>query len=159
MISWDDCFLEMLETVKKRSPDTQTQVACIFTKNNRIVSSGYNGFPSGLDGLPTERPAKYPWMIHSEINAIVNSQDKAETAYITHLPCNTCAKAMWQFGIRKCIIPANRKVFSFTDDDYEVLCKLVHEGMQLIVGGITIYGYINMDYSPNIDLFKEQLAN
>lgn len=131
---WDYYFLEMLELVKSRSPDSETRVACILTENNRIISTGFNGFPSGLDNLPTKRPLKYTWMLHSEQNAICNLLIKPNnpTAYITHYPCNVCLKMLWQIGCRRIVVPENRKFFSFSKEDQEVLDLLRDNGLELI---------------------------
>lgn len=131
MKDWDSYFLDMLNLVRTRSSDSQTQVATILTENNRIVSTGYNGFPSGLDGLPSVRPAKYKWMVHGEINAIVNCMHRPTnpTCYITGTPCHRCMIAMWNFGVRR-VISLNQSFNSLTDDDFEVLFKLVDNGLE-----------------------------
>lgn len=126
----------MLEVVKKRSPDAETKVACILVEDKKIVGVGFNGWPAGIDGLPDHRPEKYPFFVHSEPNAIVNCKKdvKNPIAYITHLPCNVCLKMMWNFGVRKIIVPPNRKVFSYTDDDYLILGTLIINGLKLNIG-------------------------
>lgn len=131
---WDRYFLEMLELVKRRSPDKETQVACILTENNRIISQGYNGWPSHIDNLPNTRPDKYPFMVHSEINAIANLLVKPTnpTAYLTHYPCNICLKALWQISCRRVVVPKNRKFFSFSQDDQIVLDLFRGNGLELV---------------------------
>src|SRR3990167_1679498 len=111
MPTWDEYFFNLLEIVKTRSPDPRTHVGCIFTKNNRILGSCYNAFSSGLD-IEVTNENKYPFMVHSEQNCVVNSKKKKNiTAYITHLPCHVCLRLMWNYGVRIIKVPQNRHVF------------------------------------------------
>ena len=130
MINWDSYYLDMLDIVRKRSSDKQTQVATILVENKRILSTGYNGWPSGIDNLPDTRQEKYKWMIHGEINAIVNCAFRPTNpiCYITGTPCNVCNKAMWNFGVRK-IISLNQSFKCLNEDDLEVLFKLIEYGL------------------------------
>jgi len=139
MKDWDSYFLDMLHLVRSRSSDSQTQTATILTENNRIVSTGFNGWPSGVDNLPSTRPDKYKWMIHGEINAIVNCQYKPKNpvCYITGTPCNVCNKAMWNFGVRK-IISLDRVWASQSEDDLEVLFKLIDHGLEFYLARLPI---------------------
>ena len=98
-----------------RSKDPNTQVgACIVNDDNRIVSVGYNGFPRGCsdEDFPWERSAdrqndtKYPFVCHAELNAILNSNGigvKGSRIYVALFPCNECAKAIIQAGIKEII--------------------------------------------------------
>ena len=98
----------------KRSKDPNTQVgACIVDKNNKIVGMGYNGFPIGCsdDELPWEGKAdeendtKYPYVVHAEANAILNSTKDLHGArmYIGLFPCNECTKLIIQSGIKEIV--------------------------------------------------------
>ena len=96
----------------KRSKDPNTQVgACIVDSNHVILSTGYNGFPLGCsdDELPwarTGEDTKYPYVVHAELNAILNSGGKSlrdATIYVGLFPCNECAKAIIQSGIREVV--------------------------------------------------------
>ena len=112
-INWDEYFMGIALLSAKRSKDPNTQVGCcIVDDNNRIVSVGYNGFPNGIsdDDFPWEREGeplntKYFYVCHSELNAILNTnQDlKGCTLYVTLFPCNECAKAIIQKGIKKIV--------------------------------------------------------
>ena len=102
--SWINVFMEMAFVISQRSPDAQTWCGCVIaTKDNRIVSCGYNGYPRDIDysNLPDTRPDKYPWMVHAERNAVLNCETKPKncTAYITGAPCRECMTEMWQAGI------------------------------------------------------------
>lgn len=101
---WTDYFLGLAKVVAQRSHDVHTQHGCVITdKQHRILGVGYNGFPKGLDDqyLPTTRPEKYHWMIHSERNALSNCVVRPDggTAYVTGQCCNDCVMALHQEGI------------------------------------------------------------
>jgi dCMP deaminase len=103
---WTNYFLGLAKVVSQRSHDIHTKHGCIITdSNNRILGVGYNGFPRGLDdsNLPTSRPEKYPWMVHSERNALSNCVVRPDNgiAYVTGQCCNDCIIALWQEGIKK----------------------------------------------------------
>lgn len=105
-IKWDHFFLLEALAWAQRSHDPQTQCGCVLVKDKRMISTGYNGFIAGIgdDDLPNMRPYKYPWMIHSEANAIYNcaregTSTKGATAYVTSKPCNGCRQALWQAGV------------------------------------------------------------
>ncbi len=103
--SWVDYFLGLAKVVSQRSHDIHTKHGCVITdQNNRILGVGYNGFPRGLVDaeLPTSRPEKYSWMVHSERNALSNCVVRPDNgiAYVTGQCCNDCVIALWQEGIR-----------------------------------------------------------
>ncbi|WP_281522974.1 deoxycytidylate deaminase [Mogibacterium timidum] len=111
-ISWDEYFMGVSLLAAKRSKDPNTQVgACIVDSNHVILSTGYNGFPLGCsdDELPwarTGEDTKYPYVVHAELNAILNSGGKSlrdATIYVGLYPCNECAKAIIQSGIREVV--------------------------------------------------------
>lgn len=98
----------------RRSKDPNTQVgACIVNGRNKIMSVGYNGFPQGCsdDEFPWERTGdeyntKYPYVCHAELNAILNSAGVSLEGckiYVALFPCNECAKAIIQCGIKEVI--------------------------------------------------------
>lgn len=96
-----------------RSKDDSSQVgACIVNQKNRIVGIGYNGLPIGCDDddFPWEREGdflntKYPYVVHAEPNAILNSTVPLDNSkiYVTLFPCNECAKLIIQSGIKEII--------------------------------------------------------
>lgn len=114
-ISWDEYFMGIAVLSSMRSKDPNTQVgACIVSENKRIIGVGYNGFPSGCsdDDLPWEREGdwkdtKYPYVCHAELNAILNASNpsylRGSTLYVALFPCNECAKAVIQAGIKKVV--------------------------------------------------------
>lgn len=113
-ISWDEYFMGIAVLSSMRSKDPNTQVgACIVSPEKKIIGVGYNGFPIGCsdDELPWAREGewietKYPYVCHAELNAILNSPVsslKGATLYVALFPCNECAKAIIQTGIRKVV--------------------------------------------------------
>ncbi len=113
-ITWDEYFMGIALLSAQRSKDNNTQVgACIVNHENKILSLGYNGMPTGCsdDEMPWEREGepvntKYMYVCHAELNAILNrSSGSLEGAklYVTLFPCNECAKAIIQSGIREVI--------------------------------------------------------
>ncbi len=113
-ISWDEYFMGIALLSAKRSKDPATQVgSCIANKNNRVVAVGYNGLPAGLsdDEFPwgsegEHIDTKYPYVCHAELNAILNKVSTDITGckvYTTLFPCNECAKALIQSGIKEVI--------------------------------------------------------
>lgn len=111
-ISWDEYFMGVALLAAKRSKDPNTQVgACIVSPDNIILSTGYNGFPAGCsdDEYPWDRTGeetKYPYVVHAELNAILNANGKSlrgAKIYVALFPCNECAKAIIQSGIREVV--------------------------------------------------------
>ena len=111
-ITWDEYFMGIALLSAHRSKDPNTQVgACIVNGQNRIMSMGYNGLPTGCsdDEFPWEAQGdpmdtKYPYVCHAELNAILNaggSNLKDCKIYVALFPCNECAKAIIQCGIRE----------------------------------------------------------
>lgn len=113
-ITWDEYFMGIALLSAKRSKDPNTQVgACIVNQHNKIVGIGYNGFPIGCsdDELPWKRQSenindtKYPYVVHAEANAILNSTKDLHGAriYVALFPCNECTKLIIQSGITEII--------------------------------------------------------
>ena len=117
-LSWNGYFMGIALLSAQRSKDNHTQVgACIVNQDKKIVSVGYNGMPTGCndDIMPWEREGeflqtKYPFVCHAELNAILNSSVNLKncTLYVTLFPCNECAKAIIQSGIRHVIYLDNK---------------------------------------------------
>lgn len=131
---WDNYFINMAHLASTRSPDEQTKVGCVIVNSDKhVVGMGYNGFPAKAECkmLPRKRPAKYPFMIHAEQNAISNMilKDDIFTAYITARPCLVCSKLLWQNRVRRVVIDPAGVIYSMTEDDIMVLEFLIHNGL------------------------------
>lgn len=119
--SWTDYFLGLAKVISKRSHDVHTQHGCVITDaHNRILGVGYNGFPRGLNDadLPTNRPDKYHWMVHSERNALSNCVIRPDkgVAYVTGQCCNDCIMALWQEGVETVYMIDDHGTHLFDDD-------------------------------------------
>jgi dCMP deaminase len=113
-ISWNEYFMGIAVNSAMRSKDPSTQVgACIVNNMNKVVSIGYNGMPSGVDDddvswEPEEGlNSKYLYVAHAELNAILNAKDGSglnnTKIFVTLFPCNECAKAIIQSGIKEVV--------------------------------------------------------
>ena len=119
-ISWDEYFMAVAKLAGMRSKDPNTQVgACIVSQENKILSMGYNGLPWGCsdDEFPWDRDGddplktKYIYTVHSELNAILNYRGgslEGAKLYVSLFPCNECAKAIIQCGIKEVIYDSNK---------------------------------------------------
>ena len=117
-ISWDEYFMGVAILAAQRSKDPNTQVgACIVSNDNKILSIGYNGMPLNCsdDDFTWERDTaddnKYFYTVHSELNAILNYRGgslEGSKIYVTLFPCNECAKAIIQAGIRTVVYDSDK---------------------------------------------------
>lgn len=112
-ISWDEYFMALAMLVSMRSKDPSSKVGAVLIRDRRVIGTGYNGFPSGCDesrfGWSREITrdgwlnTKYPYVIHAEANALLNTVGPARGCelYVTMFPCNECAKLLIQGGVTK----------------------------------------------------------
>jgi dCMP deaminase len=93
----------MAELVGSWSKDPSTQVGAVITKQNRIVSVGFNGYPHGISDSAEvdERETKYLKTLHAEENAILFAKRDLDGCeiWVTHFPCPNCAAKIIQTGI------------------------------------------------------------
>jgi dCMP deaminase len=113
-LSWDEYFMGIALFTSLRSKDPSSKVgAVIVNHKNRIVGTGYNGFIAGVDesAFNWEREGdwlntKYPYVVHAEANAILNSTTSNMEGcriYSTLFPCNECAKKIAQKEIKEVV--------------------------------------------------------
>jgi dCMP deaminase len=108
---WIDYFMSIATIVSFRSIDPSTKVGCVIVnQENSILSTGYNGPPRGMldENVPTERPEKYSFFSHAEINAIANAARhgtslRNSTFYVTTPPCDVCFRSVINSGAVKLI--------------------------------------------------------
>ena len=104
---WDEYFIKIAETVALKSKDPSSKMGCVIVDSKkRVVSLGYNGMLQGADESKmtlSERPMKYYFAIHSEMNAILFAhQDLAGcTLYNRVATCENCLKYCLQAGIKR----------------------------------------------------------
>ena len=118
VINWDTYFMALAHLSAMRSKDPNTNVgAVIVDEMHRIVSIGYNGMPRGCDDeqFPWDREGdflntKYAYVVHAELNAILNSPREVSgcSIYVSLFPCNECAKAIIQSGIKRVIYESDK---------------------------------------------------
>lgn len=118
--SWDDYFMSILDTVKERSTCVRRKVGAIIVKDKRIISTGYNGAPSGLKhcyelgcmreklNIPSGQNHELCRGIHAEQNAIIQAamygvSINEATIYVTCSPCVQCAKMIINAGIKNIV--------------------------------------------------------
>jgi dCMP deaminase len=112
MNKWDKAHMEAAEIYSQLSTAKRLKVGCVIVKDNRIISIGYNGMPSGWTNEceTTDEygnmPITKPEVLHAETNAIAKVARSSEscegaTLYTTYSPCLDCAKLIYQAGIKK----------------------------------------------------------
>lgn len=142
-LSWDQYFMGIALLSAERSKDPNTQVgACIVDADNKILSVGYNGMPSGCkdDEMPWGRVGKplenkYFFVCHAELNAILNYSGGSlagATCYSTLFPCNECAKAIIQSGIKQIVYLSDK----YSDTEATIASKMMFN-----MAGVTFRSY------------------
>ncbi len=153
-ICWDEYFMGVAMLSAMRSKDPNTQVgACIVSNENKILSMGYNGFPLGCsdDEFPWEREGepldnKYFYSTHGELNAILNYRGgslEGAKIYVTLFPCNECAKAIIQAGI---------KTLVYDSDKYAQSASVIASKRMLTAAGVKFHKYEHTGREVKINL-------
>lgn len=118
---WDHYFMEMAEVVAKRSTCLRRQVGAVLIKDRRILTSGYNGAPSGMAhcaetgclrqqlNVPSGQQHEMCRGLHAEQNAVIQAalhgiSIKDSMLYVTHQPCVICAKMMINAGVKTVVM-------------------------------------------------------
>lgn len=132
VISWTEYFMGIAHLSALRSKDPSTQVgAVIVDDEHKVVSIGYNGFPRGIsdDIYPWDREGntldtKYPYVVHAELNAILNAPRSVKncTIYVSLFPCNECAKAIIQSGITEIVYESDKYADTDTTKASKRMC-------------------------------------
>ncbi len=118
---WDEYFMKIAETVAVKSKDPSSKMGCVIVdKNKRVVSLGYNGMLQGADESKmtlSERPMKYYFAIHSEMNAILFAHQDLTgcTIYNRVATCENCLKYCLQAGIKR-FVYKDLRVHSHSSD-------------------------------------------
>ena len=153
-LNWDEYFMGVAMLSAGRSKDPGTQVgACIVNDENRIMSVGYNGMPCGCsdDDFPWERSGntldtKYPFVCHAELNAILNFRGgtlKGCKVYCTLFPCNECAKAIIQTGIKEVV---------YLEDKYASTDSVIASKKMFDAAGVKYTPYQHGGHSVRFEL-------
>ena len=137
-ISWDEYFMGVAVLSSLRSKDPSTQVgACVASDRNKVLTMGYNGMPIGCNDevMPWGRDGddvlnqKYMYVCHAEFNAILNARVSLDGSriYVTLFPCNECAKAIIQSGIKEVV---------YFDDKYKDLPMTIASKKMFDLAGV-----------------------
>ena len=112
MDKWDGRFLDIAKEISTWSKDPSRQIGAIAVRNRKILSTGYNGFPKGIEDSEARlrvREIKYQYVVHAEMNCIYNAAEngislKDSTLYIFGLPvCGDCALGIIQAGVSRVV--------------------------------------------------------
>ncbi len=154
VLDWESYFMSLAHLSALRSKDPNTGVgAVIVDETNRIVSIGYNGMPRGCDDaiFPWDREGdflntKYAYVVHAELNAILNAPRSVQgcTIYVSLFPCNECAKAIIQSGIKKVVYESDK----YADTDGVKASKRM-----LTASGVTLK---QLDYTVDVSVTINQ---
>ena len=139
VLSWDEYFMGVALLSAMRSKDPNSRVGtCIVNAQNRVVGIGYNGMPNGCsdEEFPwgrdseSELDRKYPYVIHAELNAILNSAGDLTdcTLYTALFPCNECCKAIIQSGIKKVVYLVDK----YADTDAVIAAKRMFDSSGVV---------------------------
>ncbi len=140
---WDEYFLQLADLVATRSTCLRRQVGAVLVKNERIISTGYNGAPRGLEhcldigclreeqGIPSGHRYELCRGVHAEQNALINAayygiSTSEAVIYCTNQPCIICARMIINAGIIRIVHRGN------FDDDLAI--KFLKEaGIELVL--------------------------
>ena len=128
--------MSIAEETAKLSHATRAKVGCIIVKDNRIISIGYNGMPSGWDNECEADGKTKPEVLHAEANAITKlarSSDSSEGSalFCTHMPCIECAKLIHQSGISSVYYLINYKAAKGSGEEFLKISNIGLEQCQL----------------------------
>jgi dCMP deaminase len=135
-ISWKEYFMIIAKISSLRSKDPSTQVGACIVKDNKILGTGYNGFPRDIpsDSLPWDKcgnpeDTKYMYVGHAEENAILHCamngvSAKGTILYTQWQPCARCTKSIIQSGIKEVIVHKKwDKEFTINHPYWKESCK------------------------------------
>ena len=148
-MNWPEYYMNIAEEVAKKSKDDSSKVGCVIVdKENRLVSTGFNGFVSKCDEkmMTIKRPLKYHLTIHAEMNALIFARENLSgcTVFTTHGPCDNCLKHLLQAGIRTIVYndPSIMRDRG-TDDERNAIAKLIISTEATVVNINTGNDYID----------------
>ena len=141
--SFDELCMQIAQLFSNRSLDGQTNYGCVLAKDSRIIATGYNSFIRDIDdsvlpNLRGDKGFKYPFMRHSEENALINCaregiSTKGATCYVTGRPCLSCHQQLWQAGISKIVfIDHKAKMLEEQAAQLEIIYHLIGDRMPLV---------------------------
>tara|TARA_S200000501_G_scaffold284711_1_gene268992 strand:+ start:394 stop:816 length:423 start_codon:yes stop_codon:yes gene_type:complete len=112
---YDITYLKMAQEWGNLSYCERRKVGALIVKNNRIISDGYNGTPSGFENFCEDDDGYTKWyVLHAEANAITKVASSTQscdgaTLYITLSPCKQCSKLIYQAKIKRLVYAVQYK--------------------------------------------------
>lgn len=136
-------YFSLAKEQAKKSKDPNTKVGAIIVKDNKVIGKGFNSMPNDSKifpwsndlNLPVEE-TKYPYVVHAEMNAVINANNSIENCQIftTLFPCSNCAKFLVQAKIKEVYYIDDK----YKDtEDYKIAMKIFRTS-NIIVKKITI---------------------
>lgn len=138
---WHQRFMKLADQVAKWSKDPSTKVGCVLIKDRRIISTGFNGFPKGINddiNRLMDREKKYELTIHAETNAIITAaihgvSTDGCSAYVTMHPCSRCSAALINAGIKDVYVKGCKDIPERWLENFILASKLLEEaGIPLV---------------------------
>lgn len=142
---WDERFVRIAHEVADWSKDPGTRVGAVLVIDKRIVATGYNGFPSGIDDNEVrylDREVKLAYTVHAEVNALLNAarngaKTEGTSLYTTFHPCVNCAASVIQGGIARVICPSVESAPSRWHKSFNQARDLLDEaGVEIVNYGV-----------------------
>ena len=109
---WDSYFMKIAAAVSERSTCDRALVGCVLVLDKRILTTGFNGSPAGLEHCDEAGHLMVDGhcvrTIHAETNAIIQAalhgiSTRGAMCYVTHLPCINCTKALINAGVNRIV--------------------------------------------------------
>ena len=128
--SWNKIWMQMAETIAQRSHHSTFKVGALIvtSDNTQVLSLGYNGNARGMSNVPQSEEPGCSGLLHAEINALIKldyNNPKDKSMYLTLSPCQNCAIAIINSGIKKVFYKEKYR------DDTGIL-MLVESGIKVV---------------------------
>ncbi len=126
---WDNRFLRIAQEIATWSKDEDTQVGAVLVKNRRILATGYNGPPPGIEDTEERlnRPLKYLYIEHAERNVLYNVNSEGATIYVTLWPCADCARGLIRGGVSRVVVAPFAEIRDHWRESMEIARSLMEE--------------------------------
>lgn len=151
---WNTYFMAIATIVAQRSLDPSTKVGCVVINNEKsILTTGYNSPPRGMvdENVPLERPEKYKYFSHAEVNAIANAARhgiplRDSTFYVTSIPCEVCFRSIINSGAKQVVYGSVKTKMSVNSDSKNIVIKMAEESGVELVSYQNFINYKSDDY-------------
>ena len=147
---WDEYFMQIAETVATKSKDPSSKMGCVIVDpRKRVVSLGYNGMLQGADESKmtlSERPMKYYFAIHSEMNALIFAHQDLTgcTVYNRVATCENCLKYCLQAGIKRFVYKELRVKSHSTDPSHSMTSYETDEAIIRLLASMPAVATLNI---------------